>query len=144
MRAMPTLAARESVLAAAEQKLTARVAELQALQKKLEALEAARKDREDASWQGLVKLYEAMKPRDAATIFNDLDMPVLLQVVDRMKEAKAAPVLAAMQPDKARDLTAKLAQMRTRRDGPSGQLTAKEKGPNDDADRQIHERADRR
>jgi flagellar motility protein MotE (MotC chaperone) len=114
------LATRESVLAATEQKLSARVTELQSLQKKLEATEAARKDREDASWQGLVKLYEAMKPRDAATIFNDLELPVLLQVVDRMKETKAAPVLAAMQPDKARDLTAKLAQMRTRRDGPTG------------------------
>lgn len=112
-----TLGARESVLAAAEQKLSARVAELQALQGKLERLENARKEREDASWQGLVKLYQAMKPREAATIFNDLDMPVLLQVVDRMKEAKAAPVLAAMQPDKARDLTARLAQMRTKRDG---------------------------
>jgi flagellar motility protein MotE (MotC chaperone) len=96
------------------------VTELQALQIKLEALEATRKDHEDASWQGLVKLYEAMRPRDAATIFNDLEMPVLLQVVDRMKEAKAAPVLAAMQPDKARDLTAKLAQMRTKRDDPGG------------------------
>jgi flagellar motility protein MotE (MotC chaperone) len=115
-----TLSARESMLAAAEQKLSERVAELQALQKKLETLEAARKQREDASWQGLVKLYEAMKPRDAATIFNDLEMPVLLQVVDRMKEAKAAPVLAAMQTDKARDLTAKLAQMRTQRDGQAG------------------------
>ncbi len=114
------LTVRESMLIAAEHKLTARVAELQALQKKLEALETVRKEREDASWQGLVRLYEAMKPRDAAAIFNDLDMPVLLQVVDRMKEAKAAPVLAAMQPDKARDLTAKLAQMRTQRDGQTG------------------------
>ena len=103
-----------------EQKISARVAELQALQKKLEALDAARKEREDTSWKGLVKVYEAMKPRDAATIFNDLETPVLLQVVDRMKEAKAAPVLAAMQPDKARDLTAKLAQMRTQRDSPAG------------------------
>ena len=107
-------------LTAAEQKLTAHVGELQALQKKLEALDAARQQREDTSWQGLVKVYEVMKPRDAAAIFNDLEMPVLLQVVDRMKEAKAAPVLAAMQPDKARDLTAKLAEMRTRRDEPGG------------------------
>jgi flagellar motility protein MotE (MotC chaperone) len=114
------LVTRESVLAAAEQKITARVAELQALQKKLEALDAARQQREDASWQGLVKVYEVMKPRDAAAIFNDLEMPVLLQVVDRMKEAKAAPVLAAMQPDKARDLTTKLAEMRTRRNEPGG------------------------
>lgn len=115
-----TLAARESVMTAAEQKLTARVTELQTLQKKLESLDAARKEREDTSWQGLVKLYAAMKPRDAAAIFNDLDQPVLLQVIDRMKEAKAAPILAAMQPDKARDLTAKLADMRTRRDNPGG------------------------
>jgi len=114
------LAARESLAIATEQKLAARVGELQALQKKLEALESARKERDDASWQGLVKLYEAMKPREAATIFNDLEMPVLLQVIDRMKEAKAAPVLASMQPDKARELTAKLAQMRTHRDGQAG------------------------
>ena len=66
------LAARESILAAAEQKLTARVEELAALQKKLQDLEAARQQREEAGWQGLVKLYEDMKPRDAAVIFNDL------------------------------------------------------------------------
>ncbi|MEJ0016566.1 MAG: hypothetical protein WDN25_08365 [Acetobacteraceae bacterium] len=114
------LATRESMLAAAEQRLAARVGELQVLQKQLETLDTARKEREDLGWQGLVKLYEAMKPRDAATIFNDLDMPVLLQVVDRMKEAKAAPVLAAMQPEKARDLTTKLAQRRTQRDGSAG------------------------
>ena len=83
----------------------------------LEALQAASQERENAGWQGLVKLYEMMKPRDAATIFNDLEMSILLQVVDRMKELKAAPVLAAMLPDKARDVTARLAKMRTHRDG---------------------------
>lgn len=114
-----TIATREAMLEAAERKLSARVAELQALQKKLETLEADREQRADASWRGLVKLYEAMRPRDAAVIFNDLDLPVLLQVMDRMKEAKAAPILAAMQPDKARDLTAKLAAMRLRRDTPA-------------------------
>jgi len=110
------LAMRESVLAAAEQKLAARADELAALQKKLLDLDGARQQREEAGWQGLVKLYEAMKPRDAAVIFNDLQMPVLLPLVDRMKEAKAAPVLAAMNPDKARELTTGLAQMRTRRE----------------------------
>jgi flagellar motility protein MotE (MotC chaperone) len=111
------LAAHESLLAATEQKLSGRVAELQVLQRKLEALQAASQERENAGWQGLVKLYEMMKPRDAATIFNDLEMSILLQVVDRMKELKAAPVLAAMLPDKARDVTARLAKMRTHRDG---------------------------
>ena len=111
-----TLATRESVLVAAEQKLTARAEELGALQKKLQDIDGARQQHEDTAWQGLVKVYEAMKPRDAAVIFNDLQMPVLLPVIDRMKESKAAPVLAAMNPDKARDVTAGLAQLRTHRD----------------------------
>ena len=89
-----------------------------ALQKKLEALEAARKERDDANWNGLVRLYESMKPRDAATIFNDLEMPVLLQVLDRMNERKAAPVLAAMQPERARQVTAQLAELRRKANSP--------------------------
>ncbi len=108
------LGERESVLAAAQDKLSARVEELQSLQQRLEALEADRRRQDDASWQGLVKLYETMKPRDAATIFNDLAMPVLVQVMDRMKDGKAAAVLAAMDPDKARLLTQELARLRTR------------------------------
>ena len=110
------VAARESVLAAAERKLDQRVAELQALQQHLEALEAARQQHQDASWQGLVKLYVSMKPRDAAKIFDDLDTPVLLEVVDRMNERKAAAILADMQPDRAREVTEKLAAMRLKRD----------------------------
>jgi flagellar motility protein MotE (MotC chaperone) len=109
-----SLAARESMLAAAETRLSARVAELQDLQKKLEALDANHRQQEDAAWQGLVKVYETMKPRDAATIFNDLGMQVLLPVVDRMKEAKAAAILAAMTPDKAREVTMQLALSRSR------------------------------
>jgi len=111
-------------LAAAQDKLTARIDELQTLQQRLEALEADRKRQDDVSWQGLVKLYETMKPRDAATIFNDLAMPVLVQVMDRMKDAKAAAVLAAMDPDKARLLTQELARLRTR-GGAGSQQTGK-------------------
>ncbi len=108
-----SVATRESVMTAAEQKLAARMAELQTLQKKLEGLDAAQKQKVETGWQGLVKVYEAMKPKDAANIFNDLQMPVLLQVLDRMKDAKTAAVMAAMNPDRARDVTAELAQMRT-------------------------------
>jgi flagellar motility protein MotE (MotC chaperone) len=118
------LTARESLLAAAEQKLSARVEELVALQRKLEALEAARQQREEQGWQGLVKVYEAMKPRDAAVIFNDLQMPVLLAMLDRMKEAKAAPLLAAMNPDKAREVTAELAKLRMQRNGQTSAAAA--------------------
>ena len=122
-----TLTSRESMLSAAEKKLSARVEELQALQKQLESLDTSHRQQENAAWQGLVKVYENMKPRDAAAIFNDLGMPVLLAVVDRMKETKAAAVLAAMAPDKARDVTMQLAQLRTR---PAGAVDAGAKPAN--------------
>ena len=103
---------RDAILAAAERRLTERVDQMAALQTKLEQLEKERHSREDENWKGLVKTYEAMRPRDAGAIFNDLDSTVLIQVLDRMKEAKAAPILAAMAPDRARAATTQLAQWR--------------------------------
>ena len=113
------LDSREALAAAAERRLSDRVDQLTALQTKLEAMESTRRERDEANWRGLVKTYETMRPRDAALIFNDLDQAVLLQVLDRMKEAKAAPVLAAMQPERARSITAELAKWRAR--APAGQ-----------------------
>lgn len=104
---------REAMLAAAERRLIERVQQLTALQTKLEQLEKDRQDRQDANWRGLVRTYEDMRPRDAAVIFNDLDSAVLVQVLDRMKDAKAAPILAAMTPERARAITSQLAQLRT-------------------------------
>jgi flagellar motility protein MotE (MotC chaperone) len=115
---------RDAVMAAAEKKLAARVAELNALQAKLEALEAARQSHDSANWASLVRIYETMKPRDAATIFDALDMQVLLGVLDRMSERKAAPILAAMQPDRARLATQLLAELRTRSVTPAGEPQA--------------------
>jgi flagellar motility protein MotE (MotC chaperone) len=106
------LAVRESVLAATEQRLARRVEELAALQQRLEALDKSARDREDAGWRGLVRIYENMRPRDAARIFNELEMVTLVEVVDRMKERSAAPILAGMDPEKAKALTAELAKRR--------------------------------
>jgi len=106
------LEARESLAGATEKRLAARVDQLGGLQQRLEALDAAQRGRDEASWVKMVRVYETMKAKDAAVIFDDLDMPVLLQVVDRMKDPKAAAVLAAMQPERARLLTTELAQLR--------------------------------
>ncbi len=109
---------RKVVMEAAEAKLELRINQLSTLQSNLEQLDGARKQRQGANWTGLVKVYEAMKPRDAAAIFDVLDIHVLLEVLDRMNERKAAAVLAAMQPERARMATQMLAQMRTQEDIP--------------------------
>jgi flagellar motility protein MotE (MotC chaperone) len=108
------VATREMVLAATEKRLAERIEELAALQQRLESTERALSEREEAGWRQMVKLYEGMKPRDAAAIFEDLEMPVLLRIVERMGERKAAPVIAAMRPERARLLTTELARHRAR------------------------------
>jgi flagellar motility protein MotE (MotC chaperone) len=110
---------RDAELGAAAKRLTERADELSSLQSRLEGLEAGRQRHASENWQGLVRVYEAMKPREAALIFDALDMQVLLQVLDRMQDRRAAPVLAAMQPDRARLATQMLAEMRAKAIGQS-------------------------
>lgn len=105
-------AEREMLLAAAERRIGQRIEELAALQQRLEATDRARSDREEQGWRQMVKLYEGMRPRDAAAIFDELDLPVLIQILDRMGERKASPVLGAMRPERARLVTAELARHR--------------------------------
>ena len=112
------LAAQQSLLVAAEHRLELRVAELKALDTRLSALDAARRKRTDDAWSGLVALYQSMKPRQAAQIFDRLRMSVLLAVVDRMDARRAGAILAAMQPDRARDVTDRLAALRLGRNVP--------------------------
>ncbi len=109
------VAAQEVVLQATEARLARRVEELAAMQQRLESLDRARGEREEAGWRGLVRTYEAMRPRDAATIFDDLELPVLVEILDRMNDRKAAPVIGAMRSEKARMATAELARHRARR-----------------------------
>lgn len=108
------LAQREMLMAAAERRLADRLDELGALRQRLEAESRQRDERTEQGWRQMVRLYEGMRPRDAAGIFDELEMPVLLQVVDRMREARAAPILAAMRPERARSLTTELARHRGR------------------------------
>lgn len=112
------VAVKESVLAAAEKRIADRVKELADLQARLQTMEDARKKREEADWQGLVRTYEAMRPRDAAAIMNGMETPVLLEVFDRMSDRKAALVLAAMPPDRARAVTIELAEKRLKASQP--------------------------
>lgn len=106
------IGAREALLTAAEEEVDRKVGELNKLKAEIEKLLGQQQEQEQARINSLVKIYESMKPKDAANIFNTLDMDVLLAVIGRMKEAKSSPVLAAMDPNKARIVTIKLAEQR--------------------------------
>lgn len=63
----------------------------------------------DADVDRLVKIYEAMAPRDAASIFNVLDFQVVVPVMIKMNPRKASAILAGMVPERAMMATQLLA-----------------------------------
>lgn len=100
---------REALIQAAEQRMDQKMAELKALQAMVEDLLKKQSDEQEAELKSLVKLYENMKPKDAAQVFEEMDMDVLLDVVERMNERKAAPILALVTPTRAKEITYELA-----------------------------------
>lgn len=106
------LQTREALLAAAESRIDTKIEEFKALQATIESLLSTYDEQQDAKLLSLVKIYENMKPKDAARIFEDLEMDVLLQVAERMKERSLAPIMAKMNPEKAREVTVELNALR--------------------------------
>ncbi len=103
---------RAALLAVAEQRLDEKMVELTALRSQLEGMMAQLDEEQEAHLLSLVRIYETMRPSDAAAIFNGLDMEVLISVLQRMREQKSAPILAAMEPERARQVTSELALRR--------------------------------
>jgi flagellar motility protein MotE (MotC chaperone) len=107
------LAMRDGLLKAAEKRVDEKIAELAAMKTKLEGLVKQREEQQTVQLKSLVKIYENMKPKDAAQIFDELDMTILVELLAHMKEAKSAPIMAAMDPKRVKDVTARLINRRT-------------------------------
>jgi flagellar motility protein MotE (MotC chaperone) len=100
---------REQLLAATEKKVNERIGELKALEERIVALLGSREQESEEQITSLVKVYESMKPKDAAKIFEKLEEDVLLSVAQRMKPQKIGAVMAEMDPAQAQALTVQLA-----------------------------------
>ncbi len=104
--------AHEALLRAAEQELDRKYQELSQLRNELERLLDEQSEEEQTRIMSLVKIYEGMKPKDAARIFNTLDLDILVSVLSKMSERKLSPVLANMNPERARTVTIMLAEQK--------------------------------
>lgn len=114
------LALRASLVDAAEKRIGERTATLEALETQISTLVDQREQMETGQFAGIVAMYEAMRPKDAATIFNNLNMDVLLRVAKTMSPRKMAPILAAMAAPRAQELTVQMAALADR---PASELT---------------------
>jgi len=101
---------RENLLKDAEKQIEAKVAEMKAVQAQISAAKAQKKEAEEARFKGLVATYENMKPKDAAKVFDHLEMPVLIQIASRIKPRNMSDILGLMSPDAAERLTVELAR----------------------------------
>lgn len=100
---------REVLFQAAEKRLEEKIGELTKIRDEINGLIRKYNEQEETELKSLVRIYETMKPKDAARIFDELELKVLLQVFQRMKEAKTAPILASMSPARAKEVTTQLA-----------------------------------
>jgi len=103
------LAARADLLKAAEARVAQKIAALEALKQEIETLVAAHRAESRDRIDGLVKIYATMKPKEAARILADMEMPVLIPVMQAMPARNAAAILAEMQPQKAESITVQMA-----------------------------------
>jgi len=100
----------EALLKAAEGEVDRKIAELNKIKGELEDLLNKQQAIQDERVDSLVKIYEGMKPKEAARIFDTLEMDVLLSVIGKMSERKSSPILANMDPEKARLVTIRLSE----------------------------------
>ena len=100
---------RENLVKAAEQRIDAHLAEIKEVEAQIKAETMQKDQAEAARFKGLVTMYENMKPRDAAKIFNGLDMDVLIKVAGAIKPQAMADIMAQMSPEMAERLTVALA-----------------------------------
>src|SRR6201996_5493570 len=101
---------RESLLKAAEKKAESKVEELKTVESKIATATEQKNDAEAARFKGIITMYESMKPKDAAKVFDRLEMPVLYQIASQIAPRKMSDILGLMSPDVAERLTTEMAR----------------------------------
>ncbi len=102
------LVVREGMVNVLMQNADQKIVKLKELQTQVkELLDQYKGKRSDAALK-LVKIYENMNAKDAARVFDKLQLPVLLEVTLHMKETKLAAIIAEMIPERAKELTVAL------------------------------------
>jgi len=105
---------RESLLKSAEKRIDSKVEEMKAVESRIATATEQKTDADAARFKGIITMYEGMKPKDAAKVFDRLEMPVLIKIASQIAPRKMSDILGLMQTEAAERLTVELA----RRAGP--------------------------
>src|SRR4051812_31555906 len=101
---------RESLLKSAEKRIENKVEEMKAVESRISATQAEQKAAEAQRMKGLVTMYEGMKPKDAARVFDRLEMGVLIEIASQIAPRKMSDIMGLMSPEAAERLTVEMAR----------------------------------
>src|SRR2546423_5979383 len=101
---------RESLLKSAEKRIEGRVEEMKATEAKISTATGQKAEQDAARFKGIITMYEGMKPKDAAKVFDRLEMSVLYDIASQIAPRKMSDILGLMQPEAAERLTVELAR----------------------------------
>jgi flagellar motility protein MotE (MotC chaperone) len=100
---------RETMLQASEKKLDSREKELKSTEERINDSLKKKDEAELARLKGVVTMYESMKAKEAARIFDRLDIKLATEVASQINPRRMSDILAQMTPETAERLTVELA-----------------------------------
>jgi flagellar motility protein MotE (MotC chaperone) len=101
---------RESLLKAAEKRIESKVQEMKAVESRITAAGEQKTEADAAHFKGIITMYENMKPKDAAKVFDRLEMPVLFEIASQIAPRKMSEILGQMSTEAAERLTTEMAR----------------------------------
>ncbi len=107
---------REGLLKAAEKKYETHAKELQELESNVGVVQQKKEEAEVQKLKNLVTMYENMKAKDAARIFDRLEMRILVEVASLINPRRMPDIMGQMSSEAAERLTVELANRATSAD----------------------------
>ena len=95
-------------LKVAETEIDKKLRQLKEYEERLNKLINRYSEQEQENINSLVKLYSSMKPKDAARIFDTMDLEITVAILKGMKPSASSAILSQMNSEKAQAVTAEL------------------------------------
>jgi len=100
---------RDSLLKAAEKRIEQRLQDLKDQEARISGASAKRDEEDQAKFKSLVTMYENMKAKEAAKVFDRLDLRILVEIATKMNPRRMSDILGVMTPEAAERLTIEIA-----------------------------------
>ena len=95
-------------LKVAEKEIDKKLLQMKEYEQRLSKLITQYSTKEQENVNALVKHYSSMKPKDAARIFNTMDLDITVAILKGMKPSTSSAILSSMNSERVQAITAEL------------------------------------